>query len=476
MKVLLINPLTKFVWKDTMPPLGLAYLAAVLEQNSIGVGIIDALVERKGPGVVAEEVKKIHPDIVGIYCATEMRHDAFQTAYTIKQSCPEATIVMGGPHVTFAAEDTLENIQSVDIIVRGEGEDTFLELIKALEYGKDLTLIEGISFRDKDNIIHNSPRPFIQNLDALPFPARRLLPMDKYDFQIPFSKMRATNVISGRGCPIGCIYCSTSIMWGKRIRVRSPQNVVDEIEHVVKEYGIKGIYFLDDTFTFYKQRTMEICDEIINSNLGLTFFCESRVDSVDEELFQKMKQAGCKIIAFGIESGSQRVLDTMKKKIDISQAINAVHLCNKARIKSKTFFMYGLPEELPEEIESTYKLIYNLNSDVKVAGICKIRPGTELESIAKKKKVLPDGFSWANEPEPALRYNQNERFDEEVAKIIMKVRRELFFKPAYIWRQLIDQNIKLLPYLARTLYLYALMLIPVRRSILNKERNSRLKP
>jgi len=459
LKVLLVNPMTKSVTKDIMPPLGLAWLAAVLEQNSINVSIIDALVERKDAETVAGEIGKACPDIVGIYCGTDMRNDAFQVANNIRKTGSGATIVMGGPHVTFAAEDTLQNVPSVDIIVRGEGEETFAELVKALNSGKELAGIRGVSFRNGKEIIHNLPRPFIEDLDALPTPARHLLPMDKYDFRIPFSRVRATSVLTGRGCPIGCIYCSTSFMWGRRIRVRSPQNVADEIEHIVKEYGIKGVYFFDDTFTFYKKRTMEICDEIIERNLGLTWFCESRVDSVDEELFRKMKQAGCKIIAFGLESGSQKMLDIMKKKISVPQSINAIQLCNKVGIKTKSFFMYGLPGELPEDIESTWRLLYGLNSDIKVTGICKIRPGTELEAMAKEESVLPKGFSWAKEAEVVPKYNQNERLDDEVAGVRAKVRRELFFQPAYILRQLKERNIRLLPHLAKILYLYISMLV-----------------
>ena len=463
MQVLLINPLTKSLTKDIMPPLGLAWLAAVLEQDSISTSIIDALVERKDAETVANEVRKAGPDIVGIYCGTDMRRDAFNTAYSIRQACPDVTIVMGGPHVTFAAEDTLQNVPAVDIIVRGEGEETFRELVKALAAGNDLANTKGISFRDGEGIIHNPPRPFIENLDVLPIPARHLLPMNKYDFKIPFSRVRATSVLSGRGCPIGCIYCSTSFMWGRRIRVRSPQNVVDEIERIVKEYDIRGIYFFDDTFTFYKKRTMAICEEIIERDLGLTWFCESRVDSVDDELFQKMKQAGCKIIAFGVESGSQRVLDIMKKKISVPQSVNAINLCNKAGMKSKSFFMYGLPEELPEDIEATLRLLYNLSSDIKVMGSCKIRPGTELESIAREENVLPDGFSWAKDAELVPKYNQDELLDEEVARIRTKVRRELFFKPGYILQQLKERHIRLLPHLAKVLYLYISMLVPVMR-------------
>ncbi|MFC2051608.1 B12-binding domain-containing radical SAM protein [Chloroflexota bacterium] len=451
---MLINPLSKFVNKDIMPPLGLAWLAVALEQNSISVEILDALVERKDLETVSNDVKKTCPDIVGITCVTATRSDAFKMADKIRGTYSSTTIVMGGPHVTFTAEDTLQNIQSVDIIVRGEGEVTFVELVKALESGKDLTQVKGISFRSGENIIHNPSRPFIEDLDSLPFPARHLLPMEKYDFTIPFSNVKATNVMSGRGCPIGCIYCSTSAMWGKKIRVRSPSHVVDEIEQIVKEYGIKGIYFFDDTFTFHKRRTTEICDEIIQRGLDLTWFCESRVDDVDEELLTKMKKAGCKIITFGIESGSQRVLDIIKKKTTIAQSINAINLCKKVGIKSKSFFIYGVPGELLQDMEATIRLVYGLNSDVKIPGMCEIRPGTELEFTAKELNIMPDGFSWAKEGDLVPKFGQQEPLDKQRAMIQRKVWREHLFNPTYVLKRLIELNIKILPRLRQIVSAY----------------------
>ena len=458
MKVMLINPLTRFVTKDIMPPLGLGWLAAVLEQNQISVSIIDALAERMDLETVVNKVKQNSPDIIGITCVTHMRKDAFDTADRIKQTCPKTTIIIGGPHVTFTAEDTLANIQSVDIIVRGEGEITFLELVKALESGTNYSDIKGISFRSGQNIIHNPPRPFIENLDELPFPARHLFPMDKYDFKIPFSNVRATNVLSGRGCPIGCIYCSTTNMWGKIIRVRSPKNVVDEIEKIVKECGIRGIYFFDDTFTFHRARVIQICDEIIARALDLTWFCESRVDVVDEELLYKMKKAGCKIVALGVESGSQRVLDIINKKISVSQSITAINLCKKVGLKSKAFFMYGIPGELPQDIEATFRLAYGLIPDEQIVGICEIRPGTEVEDIAREKNLLPEGFSWAKTGELLPKYQQDELFQQEVAKIQSKVRREYLLKPGYALKLLLKKNFRLIPYLGRIASLYLSMI------------------
>ncbi len=449
MKVILINPLSEFVSKDIMPPLGLAWIAAVLEKNNVSVRIIDALAERKDLENVAHEVEGYRPDIVGITCVTHTRHEVFRTANIIKETCPDATIVIGGPHVTFTAEDSLRNVHSVDVIVRGEGEVTFLELLRALEAGTDLTKVKGISFRNRENIIHNPPRPFMEDLDSLPFPARHLLPMGKYDFKIPLTKVRATNVLGSRGCPMGCIYCSTSTMWGKRIRMRSPSNILDEIEQIVEEYGIKGIYFFDDTFTFHKRRTIEICDEIMRRGLDLTWFCESRVDVVDYELLTKMKEAGCKIISFGIESGSQRMLDTIKKKASVEQSINAINLCKKVGIKSKAFFMYSLPGELPQDIEATTRLALDLSPDISVSGMCDIRPGTELEDIAKEKNIIPDEFSWAKERSLPPKFRQKELPEEAIREIKRRVAVEYFLhRPVPLLKWVIKENIKLIPRLS----------------------------
>lgn len=436
MKVLFINPLTKYATKDIMPPLGLAWLAAVLEENDIPVQIIDALIEKKNLETLSKDVEKYGPDLIGITCVTHMRYDAFKTADMVKEALPDTTVVMGGPHVTFTAEDTLKNIRSVDIIVRGEGEITFPELIEVSETNGNLTGIKGISFRSGGKIIHNPNRPFIEDLDSLPFPARHLLPMEKYEFKIPFTDVRATNVLSSRGCPFGCTYCSTSTMWGKRIRMRSPSNIVDEIEQITKKYGIKGIYFFDDTFTFQKSRTISVCNEIIDRGLDVTWLCESRADVVDRELLTKMKEAGCKVITFGLESGSQRMLNNIKKSIRINQSINAINLCREVGIKSKAFFMYSLPGETPEELEATIRFAYDLNPDVFPFGMCEIRPGTEVEDIARRENIIPQGYSWAKEANVVPKFRQKNLPEEEIDKIFKNVKREYYLKPSYILKRL----------------------------------------
>jgi len=235
-------------------------------------------------------------------------------------------------------------------------------------------------------------------------------------------------------------------MWGKRIRMRSSSNVTDEIAQIMEEHGIKGIYFFDDTFTFHKRRTIEICDEIIRRGFDLAWFCESRVDVVDHELLTGMKKAGCKIISFGLESGSQRVLDTTKKKISVAQSINAINLCKKVGIKSKAFFMHSVPGELPQDIEATARLALDLSPDISVFGMCDIRPGTKLEDIAKEKNIIPDEFSWAKEASLTPKFRQKELPEETIMKIKRRVAVEYFrHRPVYLLKWVMNENIRLIP-------------------------------
>jgi anaerobic magnesium-protoporphyrin IX monomethyl ester cyclase len=242
MNVMLVFPPQGFTSKDVMPHLGLAYLAAVLEKNDIQVEILDAQVEKLSRTDLKKKYLHSKPDIVGITSLTEMRFESFEAAKIAKKSLPESTVIMGGPHASLAAHDTLLNVPSVDIIVRGEGEYTFLETCKTLENKGDLESVKGISYRcDGGEIIHNDHRQLIKNLDILPFPAYHLLSIEKYNFKLNVphvGKLSALNVITSRGCPIGCAFCATSKMLGKKWRARSPSNVLEELEYLIDTYGI----------------------------------------------------------------------------------------------------------------------------------------------------------------------------------------------------------------------------------------------
>lgn len=403
MKIVLVFPPNIYQTKQSMPPLGIAWIAAVLREAGFkDVAIIDSIAHRYSNEDIIDLLKRgSKPDIIGISFGTQIRFSAFELARLMKKNFPGVPIVAGGPHPTLTAQDTLENIPEIDFIVRGEGEVSFLNLVRGIESGADLTTVKGISFRSQQGkIVHNPPESPIYDLDKLPLPARDLLSMDKYEQKTTLSRKRATSIISSRGCPYWCLYCSTSEQWGHSIRHRSVQNVVDEIEFLLKTYPfLEGIRFFDDVFTMDKKRVIEICREILRRKLNFVWECEARANTIDEEIVGEMKKAGCEFIDLGIESGSDRILKNIKKGITVSQAIQAAKIIKKAGIGLKVFFMHGLPGETYEDIKKTVFLSRHLFYDLKVEGttqgITAIYPGTALEKIAKDSGTLPKDFSWS---------------------------------------------------------------------------------
>lgn len=401
MKITLIFPPSTYQTKQTMPPLGIAWIAVVLRENGFrNVSLIDSVVNRYSNEKTVELLKREGPDVIGLSFGTQNRFYAFDLARLIKKNFPRIPIVAGGPHPTLTANDTLQNIPEIDIVVRGEGEYSFLDLIRTINKKGNLESVKGISFRNKKGkILHNSDREAIQNLDKLSMPARDLLPIDDYQQKIPLSNKICTSMITSRGCPYNCVYCSTSEQWGHKIRHRSTKNVVDEIEHLMNTYKLDGVGFFDDVFTMDKQRVIKICQEIIKRKLNIYWWCEARANTIDRELIRWMKRAGCQHIAMAIESGSNRILKNIKKAITVEQGIEAVKIIKEAGIKLKVFFMYGLPGETYNDIKKTVFLSKYLEHKFKVDEITQsltiIYPGTALEKIAKEFGTLPKDFSWS---------------------------------------------------------------------------------
>jgi len=402
MKIALIFPPNVYQTKQSMPPLGIAWLGAVLRENGFkDVSLIDSIANRYTNSEIITLLKERAPDIIGISFNTLIRFSAFELARLIKKNFPKTPLAVGGPHPTLTSQDTLENILEIDMVVRGEGEYSFLNLVRAIDKKEDLANVKGISFRDeKGNVVHNQPELPIQDIDNLPLPARDLLPMEKYEQKTTLSKKRCTNVMSSRGCPYHCVFCSVSEQWGHKIRHRSAKNVVDEIEHLLKNYPfLEGIRFFDDVFTVDRNRVIDICQEILRRKLNFVWECEARADTIDAELVQTMKKAGCEFIDLGVESGSDRILKNIKKNITVKQVISAAKTIKEAGIGLKIFIMHSLPGETYEDIKKTVflsrYLYYEIGVDGATQGIAVIYPGTELEKIAKDLGTLPKDFSWS---------------------------------------------------------------------------------
>lgn len=394
-KILLINAhfeIEKLI-KGIMPPMGLAYIAGVLQKEGFDVSILDLFITKNPLEVLRREVKKISPDIVGISFASANRLQAFQIAKIVKEINENILVVVGGPHATFAAEDILKNIKNVDVVAKGEGEFIMLDIAK----GKDLKDIRGISYR-KNGKIHNNPlRPPIKNLDVLPLPAYDLLDMKKYNFPMPFIEggYKAMTISTMRGCPYGCNFCSCTAMWGAYPRTFSAKKVIENMELLMKKYRCDTFYFTDETFTLHKKKCIELCEGVIKNNLDVQWMTDVRVNEVSKNILRLMKRAGCYMVAYGVESGNQKIIDMIGKCITLKQVMDCTKICGELEIKRKAFFTYGLPGDTTETIDQTYYFRNKLDAEIKPISVILVYPGTKVEHIAMNNGCLPKDFSWS---------------------------------------------------------------------------------
>ncbi|RJP55926.1 MAG: radical SAM protein [Candidatus Auribacter fodinae] len=400
MNILLSTLPEIYVSKEYLPPLGLSYVAAALEKGGHSVNIIDSHIE----GFTIEELIKniVHagPDMLGLTGTCHNRFNVIRVIREVKQALPDITIVAGGVHFTITAEDALKCVPELDVIVIWEGEYTFLELADVLGNGKDFSSVKGIAYRTEDGeVVFTEPRPFIQNLDDLPMPAWHLLKLDKYQARLEGTyDERAIGVMSSRGCPCFCVFCSNSAWGRKSHRRRTPANFIDEVEFLHKKYGFNGFDFWDDTLTISKEHIYGICEEIHKRNLRIKWYARARVNTVTPEMLAVMKDAGCVAIAYGIESGSPKVLQAIKKNITLDQIKTMVKASADLGLVVKNCFMFSLPEEEKEDVLMTINLMRELKTYspkvINPHGLTLIYPGTEFERLAKQQGLLPENFSW----------------------------------------------------------------------------------
>lgn len=378
-----------------LPPLGLSYVAAALEKAGFKVEMLDNYLLRKSIDEVKEIVKRASPEIVGMTCSSASYPRCVETAKAIKEVLPSCKIVVGGWHPSYVPESMLQHPE-IDYVVVGEGERAMVELATCLTKGdeKAAAQVAGVAYRHKGKIVQNA-QSFIKNLDELPFPARHLLPMHLYEKEIPYLKAKPfTTMNIVRGCPFNCIYCETRRLWGQTCRGFSPPRVVDEIVHLKETYGIRGIYFVGDNFTINKKRTMELCELIKKSKLDVEWVCDTRADMISRELLQAMKEAGCRTIWFGVESGSPRILEKINKGITIEQTVQAFKLCREAGIRIASSFIMGIPGETLEDIEMTYKFAKKLDPDWAQFNVYIAVPGSGLYDEVMQKGLYDrkEGF------------------------------------------------------------------------------------
>ncbi len=381
MKVLLINPPSNA--PNPIMSLGLAYLAAALEAADIDTDVIDAWAEGYTIDQLGKLIKEKQPDIAGITMMSPMYASAMRTVDSVRQHS-NSKIVVGGPHPSALPEQCLQDNPNIDFAVAGEGEKTLVDLVKAL-HGNDKIFysIKGLTYRDDNRLINTGKADQIENLDDLPFPARGLFPITKYKTHPPYGKKNPyMTLITSRGCPYQCTYCSKSV-YGSRYRTMSPQRVVLEVSHIIKAYGIREIHFYDDDFTINMKRAEEICDLLIKENIRISWSCTTRVDLVNENLLNKMKKAGCWLISYGVESADPVILKNIKKGYTVKQVENAFSLTKQAGIRTVAYLMVGLPEETVATIKKTIDFSLKLNPDFVSWGITALFPGSELYESAQ---------------------------------------------------------------------------------------------
>ncbi len=433
MKITLVNPPYPQSVHSHPPfiPLGLAYLGAVTQKAGHQVTVIDCQAERLTSEAFQERIAKTPSDIIGATATTLLYKSAMKLLTIAKQAQPNAVIVLGGSHGTFWDENALTEYPSLDIVVRREGEETFLELVEKLENHQSLSKVFGITYRDSGKTVRTPDRPFIKDLDALPFPAHDLLPLEKlkHNGKIIFP------LVSSRGCVYWCDFCSTVRMFGRGYRMRSAKNVVDEMQLVHDKYGIDQVTFYDDAFSVDRNRVMQICEELHARNLHLKWDCGTRVDMVDKELMQTMRDAGCFAVWLGVESGSEAILGAMNKKIKIEQTRLAYKTAHKVGLMTIANTVLGFPGETPETAKATIKLIKELNPDDVGFYVATPYPGTPMyEQVKAKGWLRITDFDKYDTSIPTFETPQLSM--EKLAQIRAKAYQEFYLRPRYVIKEM----------------------------------------
>lgn len=425
------------------PPLGLAYIASVLEKAGHRVRILDTLTLEMDFRTWLKEVKSWSLDVVGISMLTPTASKGYVAARLLKEELGhDITVIAGGPHPTYMYSEALSN--GIDVVVRGEGEYTTLELVNALErHGMDrdaLARVKGIAFRDRDGRIVVTPeREFIEDLDKLPWPARHLLPMDRYTL---FGKpIRVAHIMASRGCPYGCIFCITSYFWGRKLRFRSAKNVADEIEFLVDRYKVKQIVFTDDELTINRRFLYDLVEEIKKRGLDITFARGSRVDHVDREFLGFLYRNGCVALYFGVESANQETLNRIGKRIAVDQIVKVFRWVKEVKGFAVGSFILGFPWETIEDMKKTIDFALKLDPDYAQFTILTPYPGTPLYYYAMKNNLIEDrNWEHFTTLRPVMRGLYFTR--KQLEKLLRYAYRKFYLRSKFILRELKSGRLK----------------------------------
>ena len=437
---ILINPCLfkkeRNIWKEIdscFPSFGLASIAAYVREKGFTVKIIDAPALRISvesfENYLRDNYSNEQPRYVGFTAVTPSIRNAYAMAKIVKKIYPQTKIVFGGVHATVLSEEVIGQ-DEVDIVVRGEGEITFYEILS----NRELSKIDGIVYQKNSQIIFNKERERIKNLDDLPWSAYDLLPMDKYHpAKGSYQRLPAMSMLTGRGCPGRCTFCNKTL--GKLMIFRSAQSLVEEIKMLIRDYGIKQIMFYDDTFTVYKENVRKFCHLLLEQNIDISWCCFSRVDYVDLDLLKLMKKAGCHQIMYGIESGDQNVLDSINKNITLNLAREVVKSTKLAKIDVRGAFMVGNPIETRETVLRTLDFALELDLDVAIFNITTPYPGTQMFEEAKSKGLILT-YNWDdyNLSKPVMKLENLSQ--KEISDLYRYCFKKFYLRPKYILMRL----------------------------------------
>lgn len=434
MQVTLVNPPYPPSVHSHPPfiPLGIAYLGAVAEQAGHQVTVVDCQAEKLTCETFKSRIAQTPSDVIGVTATTLLYKSAMKLITIAKQVQPQAVTMLGGSHGTFWDTNALNEYPALDIVVRREGETTFIELLDKLQAKTSLSNVLGITFRNKDGKIIQTPdRPYIENLDALPFPAHHLLPLEslKRMGKILFP------LISSRGCVYWCDFCSTVRMFGRGYRMRSPKNVVDEMQLVHDKYGVDQVTFYDDAFTVDRDRVMKICKELHARKLNLKWDCGTRVDMVDRELLKTMHDAGCFAVWLGVESGSEAILGAMNKRIKLNQTRLAYKTAHDVGLMTIANTVLGFPGETEQTAWETIRFLKELNPDDVGFYVATPYPGTPMyEQVIKNGWLRVTDFDKYDTAGPTFETPWLKM--EKLAEIRYKAYQQFYLRPAYLFKMM----------------------------------------
>ena len=420
-------------WTFTLPPISLANCAAILREKGFEVKISDCIAEEIDFFNLGEKIRRYNPDLIIFNTATPSINKDLKVAKIAKKISNEIKVGAIGIHPSCLTTQTFSLSRDLDYILKGEPEFTVRDLALSLKNNHSLSKVEGLSYRINDKIIHNPSRKFIENLDTIPFPAWDLIDVNKY--RMPFTNKPFLLVSPSRGCPYQCIFCNSQIYYGEKLRLRSPQRIGEEIEWVKTNFKVDSFLFWTESFTLNKEFVMKLAEEILKKNLKIEWTCNSRVDSVDLELLQRMKESGCWMVGFGVESGNQKILNYSKKSITLKQSIDAVKLTQKAGMEVSAQFIIGLPGETKKTALETLSFAKKLNADY-VQFYCAVPfPGSKLYKMAAEKEwINSNDWSKFNQDESVL--DMKTLSGEEVMKLRKKAYLSYYLRPQQVFKTL----------------------------------------